>query len=381
MYRILAFVSAAMILSPQFADAQDKELFYVGTYTGQASKGIYLFELDKNTGKLTDLGVAAETPNPTFLAIHPNRTELYAVSEISSFEGKPTGAVAAFKIDPKTKLLTLLNKQPSGGGGPCHVSIDKAGKNVFVANYGGGSVSSIPVKADGSLDTPSSTIQHVGSSVDKGRQKEPHAHSINLDPAGRFAFAADLGTDMLYVYKIDPAKGSLTPHEPAGAKLAPGSGPRHFALHPNGKNAFVINEMKLTLTSFAYDADKGTFTEIETLPTVPKDAKRAGASTAEVVVHPSGKWVFGSNRGHDTIAVYAFDEAKAKLTHVGNFGDTVKTPRNFVLDPSGNFLLVGNQGGNSITVFRLNQQTGELTRVGDPTPCPSPVCLRFLAAK
>lgn len=381
MHRLLAFAASAMLLGPQLAEAQDKAFFYVGTYTGKDTKGIYLFEMDTATGKIANLGIVAETPNPTFLAIHPNKQFVYAVSEIDSFNGKKSGAVAAFKIDPKTKALTLLNKQPSGGGGPCHVSIDKAGKNVFVANYGGGSVSSIPVKDDGSLDTPSSVIQHVGSSVDMGRQKEPHAHSINLDAANKYAFAADLGTDMVYVYKIDPAKGSLSANDPVGAKVAPGSGPRHFAFHPNGKNAFVINEMLLTLTSFAYDPAKGTLTEIETLSTVPKDAKRGGASTAEVVVHPSGKWVLGSNRGHNTIAVFAFDEAKAKLTHVGNYGDTVKTPRNFVLDPTGNFVLVGNQSGNSITVFRLNQQTGELTRVGEPVACGSPVCLRFLTEK
>lgn len=377
MLRRFLLATLAVLFGQGLAMAQEKQLLYVGTYTGKTSKGIYLFEMDKNTGKLTDLGLVAETPNPTFLAIHPNKKFLYAVSEIGNFNGKPVGAVAAFAIDPKDKSLKLLNKQSSGGSGPCHVSIDKAGKNVFVANYGGGSVEMIPVKDDGSLAEPTSFIQHVGSSANKGRQQEPHAHSINLDSAGKFAFAADLGTDMVYVYKVDPANGTLTKHDPAGAKLAPGSGPRHFAFHPNGKNAFVINELLLTLTSFAYDPEKGTLTEIETLSTLPKDSPKKG-STAEVVVHPNGKWVFGSNRGHDSIAVYAFDEAKAKLTHVANYGDTVKEPRNFVIDPTGNFVLVGNQRGDSITVFRLNQQTGELTRVGEPMPCPTPVCLRFV---
>jgi 6-phosphogluconolactonase len=280
--------------------------------------------------------------------------------------------VAAFKIEKDNKL-TLINKQPSGGGGPCHVSLDKAGKHVFVANYGGGSVSMIPVKDDGGLGEPVSVQQHKGSSVNKGRQSEPHAHSINVDPSGKFAIAADLGTDKLYVYNIE--KGSLAPTEPG--KVAPGSGPRHFAFHPNGKHAFVINELLLTVTSFTYDPATGSLTEIETISTVPKDADRKGVSTAEGVVHPSGKWVLGSNRGHNTIAVFAFDDAKGKLTHVGNYGDTVKVPRNFVLDPSGNFVLVGNQDGNSITVFRLNQTTGEMTRVGDPVAVPRPICLRF----
>ena len=376
--RLLLLGLAVMFLGPQIVNAQDKQFFYVGTYTGKASKGIYLFEMNKETGKLTNLGVVAETPNPTFLALHPTLPFLYAVSEIDNFEGKKSGAVAAFKIDPKDKSLTLVNKQPSGGGGPCHVSMDKAGNYVFVANYGGGSVAMIPVKADGSLAAPSSFKQHVGKSINPGNQQGPHAHSINLDPANKFALAADLGTDTIYVYRIDPTKGTLTANTPEGAKLTPGSGPRHFSFHPNGKHLFAINEINLTLTSFNYDADKGVLTEIETLPTLPKGAAKKG-STAEVVVHPNGKWVFGSNRGHDSIAVFAFDEAKAKLTHVGNFGDTVKEPRNFVIDPTGNFVLVGNQNGHSITVFRLNQTTGELTRVGDPTPCPSPVCLRFRA--
>ncbi len=379
MVRLIALVLAVLFLGPQIVRAQDKQFFYVGTYTGKVSKGIYLFEMNKDTGKLTDLGLVAETPNPTFLALHPTKPFLYAVSEIGDFQGKKTGAVAAFKIDPKEKALTLVNKQPSGGTGPCHVSMDKTGKNVFVANYGGGSVAMIPVKDDGSLAEPSSVKQHVGKSINPGNQQGPHAHSINLDPANKFALAADLGTDTIYVYRIDAGKGTLTANDPEGAKLKPGSGPRHFSFHPNGKHIFAINEINLTLTSFNYDADKGVLTEIETLSTLPKGTAKKG-STAEVVVHPSGKWVLGSNRGHDSIAVFAFDEAKAKLTHVGNYGDTVKEPRNFVIDPTGNFVLVGNQNGHSITVFRLNQKTGELTRVGEPTPCPSPVCLRFRAA-
>jgi 6-phosphogluconolactonase len=378
MLRRLLLATLAVLFAQGALMAQEKTLIYVGTYTGKTSKGIYLFEMDKNTGKLTERGLVAETPNPTFLAIHPNKKFLYAVSEIGNFGGKSAGAVAAFAIDPKDNSLKLLNKQSSGGSGPCHVSMDKAGKNVFVANYGGGSVAMLPVKDDGSLGEATSFIQHTGSSVNPGRQKEPHAHSINLDPAGKYAFAADLGTDMVYVYKVDPANGTLTKNAPAGAKLAPGSGPRHFAFHPNGKHAFVINELLLTLTSFNYDPDSGTLNEIETISTLPDNTTNKGFSTAEVVVHPSGKWVLGSNRTHDSIAVFAFDEAKGSLTRVGNYGDTVKVPRNFVIDPTGNFVLVGNQAGDSITVFRMNQQTGELTRVGDPTPCPTPVCLRFV---
>ena len=377
MRRLLIGLTAALFTASSIL-AQDpgRTRLYVGTYTGPKSKGIYLFEMDANTGKLVDLGPVAETPNPTFLAIHPTKPLLYAVNEVGSFEKQPTGAVAAFRIDEADGKLTLLNRQSSGGGGPCHLILDKAAKNVLVANYGGGSVASLPIQEDGKLAAPTSVIKHVGTSANPSRQKEPYAHSINLDPANRFAFAADLGTDHVYSYRFDPVKGTLAANDPVGVKLVPGSGPRHFAFHPNGKNAFVINELLLTLTSFAYDADKGVLTQIESLSTLPANTRPIG-STAEVIVHPTGKWVFGSNRGHNTIAVFAFDADKAKLTHVGNYGDTVKEPRNFVLDPTGNFILVGNQNGQSITVFRLNQSTGELTRVGEPTPCPTPVCLRF----
>jgi len=378
MTRLVAFTLAAFFFAPRLLPAQDKQFFYVGTYTGKVSKGIYLFEMNKDTGKLTSLGLAAETKDPSFLAIHPTKPYLYAVSEVGDFKGAKSGGVAAFRIDPKDKKLTLLNMQPSGGDGPCHLSIDNAGKSVFVANYGGGSVESIPVKEDGSLGEPSSFHQHKGKSVNPGNQQGPHAHSINLDAANRFAIVADLGTDKINVYKIDPVKGALTPNNPPATDVKPGSGPRHFAFHPNGKNAFVINEIALTITSFKYDADKGVLTEIETLSTLPKGMEpKKGFSTAEVVVHPSGKWVLGSNRGQNSIVVYAFDVEKAKLTQIGNFGDTVKTPRNFVIDPTGNYVLVGNQSGNNITVFRLNQQSGELTRVGEPAECPAPVCLRF----
>lgn len=383
MTRMLLIVVSSFLLVAGHAVAQDGKkaehaLLYVGTYTGgkMDSKGIYYFKMDLKTGKLENLGVAAETPNPSFLALHPSAPYLYAVNEIGNYEKKSAGSVAAFKIDNATGKLTELNRQSTGGADPCHIVTDKAGKDVLVANYSGGSIACLPIKADGSLEPASTFIQHKGSSINPGNQKGPHAHSINLDAANKFAVAADLGTDHLYVYKFDPAKGLLTPNDPIGAKLKPGSGPRHFAFHPDGKHAFAINEISRTMTSFRYDADKGTLTEIETLSTLPDDAPAKG-STAEVVVHPSGKWVFGSNRGHNSIAVFSFDGAKEQMKRVGNFGDTVRTPRNFVVAPNGEFVLVANQDGHSITVFRLNEQTGELTRVGEPTACPSPVCLRF----
>ena len=371
---LVALLTVAFLAQAAFAQpAAGKMRLYVGTYTGPKSKGIYLFDFDPATGKLVDAGVAGETPNPSFLVFHPTQPFVYAVGE-----GGKTGTIVALAVDDATGKLTVLNRQPSGGDGPCYVAIDKAGKNVLTTNYGSGSVECIPIAADGKLATPTSVIQDKGSSINPGNQQGPHAHSINLDPSNKFAIAADLGTDYLYVHKFDGTAGTLTPNDPIGTKMTPGSGPRHFAFHPDGKHAFNINEIAMTIVSYKWDGDKGTLTPIETVSTLPPGVPGSKKySTAEVVVHPSGKWVFGSNRTQDSIAVFAFDAAKEKLTHVGNYGDTVKVPRNFVLDPTGNFVLVGNQDGNSITVFRFNQTTGEMTRVGDPTPCPAPVCLRF----
>jgi len=381
MTRIVILACVALALGAtalQAADTPEKLWVYIGTYTsGGDSKGIYLMELDTKTGMLTNKGLAAETKDPSFLAIHPSKKYLYAVGEVGEFQGKKTGAVTAFAIDPQTGKLTPLNSQSSGGTGPCHIVVDKEGRCALVANYSGGSVASLPIKSDGQLGEPASVIQHKGSSVNKSRQEAPHAHSINVDPANHFAFAADLGLDKVLVYKLDPASAKLTPHEPPAALVAPGSGPRHFAFHPSGKYAYVINEMLCTITAFSYDPEKGVLKEIQTVTTLPHEVK-PGYSTAEVVVHPSGKFVYGSNRGHHSIAVFKVDEATGKLTPAGHQGKGVKTPRNFNIDPTGQFLLVGNQDGDSVSVFRINQETGALTPAGEPVAVPKPVCVRFL---
>jgi 6-phosphogluconolactonase len=239
-------------------------------------------------------------------------------------------------------------------------------------------VACLPIDEEGRLEPPSSTIQHTGSSVNPNRQKEPHAHSINLDPAGRFAFAADLGVDKIFIYKFDAAKGTLTPNDPPSAAVEPGSGPRHFAFHPSGKFTYVINEITLTVTAFSYDSARGVLTPIETVSTLPPDAKGQGFSTAEVVAHPSGKFLYGSNRGHDTIAAFAVDQKTGKLTRIENEPTQGKTPRNFAIDPTGRWLLAENQGSDTIVVFTINQETGELDASGVKVDVPSPVCVRFL---
>jgi 6-phosphogluconolactonase len=380
---ISALLLAALVVgvfSVNAADAPVKGYWvYLGTYTGgkEGSKGIYKCVLDVTTGKLSAPELVAETTNPSFLVVSPDRKFLYAAGEVSDFGGsKNVGAVTAFAIEPKTGKLKMLNAQPSGGAGPCHVNIDKTGRTVVVANYTGGSCASLPVQADGKLGEPASVMQHKGTSVDKDRQEGPHAHSINIDPSNKFAVCADLGLDQVLIYKLDPVKGTLTPHEPPFVATAPGSGPRHFAFHPTKPMAFVINEMKCTLNSLKFDKEKGTFTIIDTASTLPREVGK-GDSTAEVVVHPNGKWVYGSNRGHNSIVAFEVnDEGKLKL--IGHQGEGIKTPRNFNIDPTGQWLLVGNQSGGSVSVFKINQATGALEKTDNSATLGSPVCIKFV---
>lgn len=352
---------------------------YLGTYTGPKSKGIYLARLDLASGKLSAPELAAEAANPSFLAIHPNRRFLYAVGEIANFSGQSSGAVSAFALNPETGKLTLLNQQPSQGAGPCHLIVDASGKCVLVANYGGGSVAALPIQENGRLGAAGTFIQHQGSSVNPDRQKEPHAHSINVDRANRFAVAADLGLDKVLVYKLDPAKAALTPNDPPSTSVRPGSGPRHFAFHPTGRFAYVINEMVCTVTAFTYDGDRGVLKELQTLSTLPGELQR-GYSTAEVQVHPSGKFLYGSNRGHHTIAVFSIDEQSGQLTHVEHESTQGRTPRNFGIDPTGQYLLAANQGSDTVAVFRIDPKTGQLNPTGQVVEAPAPVCVKFLPA-
>ena len=377
---LLVVPSARPIAAQQTQELKvDKFLVYVGTYTGSGSKGIYLCQLDTANGALTSLGLAAETENPSFLALHPARTFLYAVNETGNFGGKPTGAVSAFAIGPATGKLTLLNQQSSEGTDPCHLVVDQAGKHVLVANYTSGSVAALAIREDGRLGAHTAAIQHQGSSVNPNRQQGPHGHSINLDAANRFAFAADLGLDKVLVYRFDPVKGSLTPNDPPAASVAPGAGPRHFAFHPNGRFAYVINEILSTVTAFRYDAERGILTEIQTVATLPADFKGT-SSTAEVQVHPSGKFLYGSNRGHDSLAIFTIDADTGRLTPAGHQPTGGKTPRNFGIDPTGNWVLAANQSSNNIAVFRVDLQTGALKPTGTALEVPVPVCVKMMPA-
>jgi 6-phosphogluconolactonase len=364
------------------ASKMDKLWVYIGTYTGDKptdSKGIYRFDLDPATGKHTGRTLAAKVKSPSFLAIHPNHRFLYAVNESGEFKGQKSGAVSAFAIDPKTGDLTLLNQQPSGGEGPCHLVVDRQGKHVLAANYTGGSASVLPIGSDGKLGKATAFVQHKGSSVNKDRQEKPHAHSINLDPTNHFAFVADLGLDKVLIYRYDAGKGTLKANDPPAVDIAPGSGPRHFAFHPSGKYAYAINELKNTVTAFQYDPERGVLKTMQTVPTLPEGFKK-DSWTAEVQVHPSGKFLYGSNRGHNSIAVFALDPKTGKLTPKGQQAAGIKTPRNFGMDPSGTWMLVGNQDSNSIVVFRIDSKTGKLTPTENGAKVPMPVCVKMMPA-
>ncbi len=383
---LLALIGLASA-PPAQAPAQDASAgpmvrVYVGTYTApnNKSRGIYLLELDPATGTLASKGVAAESSSPSFLAIHPNKKFLYAANEVADFGGKGVGSVSAFAVDPKSGTLAPLNRRTSGGANPCYLVVDPTGRDVLVANYSGGNLEVLPIEADGKLAEPTALVQHRGSSVDKSRQSEPHAHSIDLDASGKLAVAADLGLDKLMIYRLDPEKGTLAPSSPPSVEIAPGSGPRHFAFHPDGRHAFAINEMASTVAVFDFDPTRGLLTQTQTLSTRKPGATRPGNSTAEILVHPSGRFLYGSNRGDDTLAIYAIDPASGNLTSVGFQPTGGKTPRNFGIDPTGRFLIAANQDSDSLVVFRIDPGTGLLKPSGEPVSIPSPVCVKFLAS-
>jgi 6-phosphogluconolactonase len=356
----------------QVRAAESDYLAYVGTYTNQTSKGIYAFRFDAAVGKLAPLGLVAEIESPSFLAVHPNQRFLYAVSETEK------GTIAGYAVDRKSGKLTGLNSQSTKGGGPCHINLDKTGATVAVANYGTGSVAAFPVGPDGRLGEASFFDQHQGSSVNPQRQKGPHAHSVNFSPDNRFLMSCDLGLDKVLIYRFDPEKGSFTANDPAFASVKPGSGPRHFAFHPSARFAYVINEIASTVTAFTYDAARGALAELQTLSSLP-EAVTERNSTAELEMHPSGKFLYGSNRGHNSIAVFAVDPQKGTLTLIQNASTQGGPPRNFALDPSGQYLFAGNQQTDNIVLFRIDAQTGKLTPAGETVELDAPVCVRFVA--
>ncbi len=351
-------------------------LVYIGTYTQGDSEGIYVYRLDISSGALEYVSVAAGVDNPSFLELHPQKPYLYAVNEISDFGGESSGAITAFSIDEGTGALTLLNQQSTIGPGPCHLSVDATGKFALVANYGGGSVCMLPIQEDGTLGEATDFIQHEGSSVNPARQQGPHAHSIVIDPTNRYAFTPDLGLDKILIYKIDLTSGKLIPNDPPWVAVAPGGGPRHFDFHPDHKYAYVINEIGNTVTAFTYDETNGSLAEIQTIPTLPDDFEDT-SHTADIHVSPSGKFLYGSNRGHDSIVIFAIDSETGTLAYVDHESTQGETPRNFAIDPTGTFLFAENQGTDTIVTFRIDSDTGKLTATGHVADVPMPVCIKM----
>lgn len=360
--------------------AGDTVRAYVGTYTSKGSEGVYVLELDRDTGTVTEARVAAAQKDPSFVAIHPNRKFLYAVSEVDSTDGKKGGGVTAYQIDAASGKLSLMNTELTGGGAPCHLVVDPTGRNVLIANYSGGSIACLPLNTNGSLKPTSCFVQHVGTSVDKGRQEAPHAHSINVDPTGDYAVVADLGLDKVLVYKFDADHGQLVPNEPPSTSTKAGGGPRHFAFHPSGKYAYTNLEMTSEVTAFQVQTGC-VLAGIQTLSTLPDGKPVPGNSTAETQVHPSGKFVYVSNRGHNSLAIYTVDQKTGKLTHVGNQSTEGGVPRNFCIDPSGKYILAANQDTDTIVVLKIDQETGLLTPTGSQAKVPTPVCVKFWTAE
>ncbi len=348
----------------------ERLLVYIGNYTRGEDAAIYHGEIDVASGAVSILGKTACEDSPSYLSLHPSGEYLYAVSETNTHDGG--GAVSAFSIDHDSGDLSFINLQPAGGS-PCHNTVDATGRFVLSANYGGGSVAMHPISEDGSLGEMADFKQHEGSSVDEARQKEPHAHSINIDPSNGYAFCADLGLDKVLIYRLDLDAGKLVDH--GAGTVTPGGGPRHFAVHPSRETAYVINEMGNTITVYDWNESAGTLNEIQEISTIPEGYLET-THTADLHISPDGHTLYGSNRGHDSIAVYAVDGA-GKLTAKGH-QPVPSTPRNFALDPSGTWLYAGGQNSNTVPVFRIGDD-GELTATGDVLETPSPVCLKMLA--
>jgi 6-phosphogluconolactonase len=364
--------------------AASSYLAYVGTYTASSSKGIYSFRFDPATGQLKPLGLAAELPNPSFLATDPQHRFLYAVTEMGPEPGaddyKKNGFVSSYSIDRKTGALTLLNKVDAGGGGSCHLVVDKTNKTLFVANYGSGNVASFAIKPDGSIGERTGFYQHSGSSVNPARQTGPHAHAVVLSPDNRFLFVPDLGTDQVKIYRIDVQKGTFAPNDPASAEVKAGYGPRHFAFGHGAKYAYALCEMGSSVAVFSYDPAKGSLTPVQTISNLPDDFKGEDNS-AEIEVDRSGRFLYASNRGNDSITVYAIDPAKGTLTKVEVVPTQGKTPRNFSLDPTGKYLIAANQDSSTMVVFSVDPKDGRLKPAGQQIDTPTPVAILFVPAE
>ena len=368
-------IGAVLVAASEERTAGGGRLVWIGTYTGPDSQGIYAFRFDDATGGLTPLGLVAETPSPSFLAIHPNGRFLYAVNE--THDGPDNaGMVTAFAVDPSTGHLRKINAQSSRGADPCHLALDATGQFLVVANYTGGNFAVFPVGEDGHLGPATSLLTNTGSGPNRERQDGPHAHDVVFDRDNRFLIGVDLGVDQLFVYRFDPSVGKFTFADPPSARMAPGAGPRHFAFHPDGRHAYSINELDSTVTALSWDSKAGRLTPGSSVSTLPAGFTGSN-TTAEVEVDARGRFLYGSNRGHDSIAVFAIHPETGALTLVAHTATRGKEPRHFALDPTGSWLVAANQESNTLAVFRVDQARGTLSPVGDVVSVGRPVCVLF----
>lgn len=351
-------------------------LVYVSSDGDKGSQNIYAYRFNAKTGQLAELGVAAQSTDPSFLTTDPNGHFLYAVNAIDNYEGKISGAISSFAIDAASGKLSLLNQVSSRSSGPAHITLDQTGKFALVSNYPRGSVAVFPLLKNGRLGEASAFVQHNGSSVDKERQEAAHAHAAAFSPDNRFAVVADLGLDQVITYSFDAVKGTLGDH-PQITKARPGSGPRHLVFGPTGKFLYVINEMQSTVVTYAYNPGDGALREVSTVSALP-DGFSGHSDAAEIAIHPSGKFLYASNRGHDSIAVFSISPATGTLTPVEFASVNGKTPRHFAIDPTGSWLLAANQRSDNLVVFRVNRETGRLIPTGQVFHLPSPVCVQFV---
>jgi 6-phosphogluconolactonase len=351
---------------------------FVGTYTEPSyrgkGEGIYSFNMSVETGALEPPRRAAGAVNPAYIALDPARRHLYCVNELKEFEGRASGAVTAFSIDPRTRGLTRLNAQATEGADPCHVVVSRDARHVLVSNYASGSVSVLPIARDGSLGKAVQVVRHRGSSVDGNRQAGPHAHSALFDPAQRYAFVCDLGLDRLLAYRYDGnAREPLSAAESLGLSVKPGAGPRHCAFHPSGDYCYLVNELDSTVEVMRYQPELGSLARLQSASTLPEGGCAANSGAA-IRVSPNGKFLYASNRGHDSVVVYRISEATGLLAYVGFEPSGGRTPRDFAIDPTGNFLLVANQDSDNVAVFRVDAESGRLSKISE-TELPTPVCV------
>lgn len=360
------------------AYGKQERMLYIGTYSDAVSGGVNSVSMDTVSGRLTACKIAVYAKNPSFLALSPDGKFLFAVDEIEGYGASQGGAVSSFRIVKGGGQLELINSQPSMGAHPCHLTVSRNGKFVLVANYTGGNVAVLPVSENGTLGEPVCVKQHTGKGPNINRQEKPHAHSITLSPDNQYAYVCDLGIDRIMIYRFDTASGQLTPGSVQFFQTAPGAGPRHFCFSPDNRRAFVINELNSKMTSLDYDPSDGSLREIQTLSTLPDDFKDEN-TCADIHVHPGGRFVYGSNRGHDSIAVFGLDPETGHLKPAGHQPVGGKTPRNFAIDPTGTYLLAANQNSNTINVFKINLKDGSLSPTGNSVKVEKPVCILMTA--